>query len=57
MVHPYMDLKKSTDINMDIHDFCMSAVFNYPHKCGYPQYDIHAGTSMQGHSAMDIRKQ
>jgi len=30
-----MDFQKSTDINMDIHDFWMS-VFNYPYKRGYP---------------------
>jgi len=30
-----MDFQKSTDINMDIHDFLMS-VFNYPYKRGYP---------------------
>jgi len=27
--YPYMDFQKSTDINMDIHDFWMS-VFKYP---------------------------
>jgi len=38
-----MGFQKSTDINMDIHDFWMS-VFNYPYKCGYlhryPSRDI-----------------
>ena len=35
IANPCMDFKKSTDINMDIHDFWMS-VFNYPYKRGYP---------------------
>jgi len=50
-----MDFQKSTDINMDIHDFWMS-VFNYPYKCGYP-HNIQARIFMQGHSAMDIHEQ
>jgi len=35
IANPYMDFQKSTDINMDIHDFWMS-VFNYPYKRGFP---------------------
>jgi len=54
IVNPCMDLQKSTDINMDIHDFWMS-VLNYPYKRGCPQW--YPRISMQGHSAMDIRKQ
>ena len=34
IANPCMDFQKSTDINMDIHDFWMS-VFNYQYKCGY----------------------
>jgi len=48
----YMDFQKSTDINMDIHDFWMS-VFNYPCKCGYPHWyqrtDILARTFRNGY--------
>jgi len=40
---------------MDIHDFWMS-VFNYPYNVDI-HIDIQAQISMQGHSAMDIRKQ
>jgi len=44
--------QKSTDINMDIHDFCMS-VFNYLYQCGYRHWylsrDIHARTSFNGY--------
>jgi len=41
-----MDFKKSTDINMDIHDFWMSVLI------------IHKTVIfMQEYSAMDIRKQ
>ena len=35
IANPFMDFQKSTDINMDIHDFSMS-VFKYPYKRGYP---------------------
>ena len=35
IANPCMDFQKSTDINMNIHDFWMS-VFNYPYKRGYP---------------------
>jgi len=44
--NPCMDFQKSTDINMDIHDFWMS-VFNYPYKRGY--IVIQVRISMQGH--------
>jgi len=54
MANPCMDFQKSTDINMNIHDFWMS-VFNYPYKRKCPHW--YPSTSMQGHSAMDIRKQ
>ena len=44
IAYPCMDFQKSTDINMDIHDFCMT-VFKYPYKCRYPHWypskDIH----------------
>ena len=35
IAYPYMEFQKSTDINMDIHDFWM-LVFSYPYKCEYP---------------------
>jgi len=60
IANPRMDFEKLTDINMDVHDFWMS-VFNYPYKRGYPHgypsTDIQARISLQGHSALDIRKQ
>jgi len=31
IAYPYINFKKSTDINMDIYDFWMS-FFNYPYK-------------------------
>jgi len=50
-----MDFQKSTDINMDIHVFlCQSSI---SHTSAYIHIDIQAGISMQGHSAMNIRKQ
>ena len=46
IAYPHMDFKKSTDINMDIHDFWMSVLI------------IHKTVIfMQEYSAMDIRKQ
>jgi len=35
IAYPYMDFQKSTDINIDIHDFWMS-VLSYPFKFWYP---------------------
>jgi len=46
-----MDFQKTTNINMDIHDFWMSVP-----KSVDMNIDIQAGISMQGHSAVDIRK-
>jgi len=48
IANPCMDYQKSTDINMDIHDFWMS-VFNYPYKRGYPRTDIHTRTFRNGY--------
>jgi len=52
IANPCMDLQKSTDTNMDIHDFWMS-VFNYPYKHGYPHWypstNIHARTFRNGY--------
>ena len=52
IANPCMDFQKSTDINMDIHDFLMS-VFNYPYKRRYPHWypstDIHARTFRNGY--------
>ena len=50
--NPWMDFQKSTDVNMDIHDFWM-LVFNYSYKRGYPHWypstDIHARTFRNGY--------
>jgi len=52
IANPYMDFQKSTNIDMDIHDFRMS-VFNYAYKRGYPHWypstDIHARTFRNGY--------
>jgi len=57
MAYPCMDFQKSTDINMDIHHFCMSVSNNYAYKLEYPHWysswDTHA--TIQVHSVMDIR--
>jgi len=53
--NPCMDFQKSMDINMDIHEFWMTRLQLSI------SVDIHIDNqeriSMQGHSAMDIRKQ
>jgi len=50
--YPYMGFQKSTDINMDIHEFWI-LVSIYPYKCGYPHSfpskDIHARTFCNGY--------
>jgi len=56
IAYPYVTFQISTDINTDIYDFWMS-VFNYPYTGVDIHIDIPARISMQGHSAMDIRKQ
>jgi len=47
-----MDLRKPTNININIDDFWMS-VSNYPYKCGYPHWypsrDNHARTFCNGY--------
>jgi len=53
--NPCMDFQKSTDINMDIRMIfgCQSSVI---HTSVDIHMDIQARISLQGHSAMDIRK-
>jgi len=51
IANPWMDFQQSTDINMDSHDFWISAS-NYPYKRGYPHWypstDIHGRTFRNG---------
>jgi len=55
MANPCMDFQKSTDFNTDIHDF------GWQSSIIHTSVDIHIDTqariSIQGHSAMDIRKE
>jgi len=53
IANPCMDFQKSTDINMDIHDFWISPII---HTSVDIHIDIQARICMQGHSAMNIRK-
>ena len=55
IANPCMDFQKFLDINMGIHDFlCQSSII---HTSVDIRIDIQVRISLQGHSAMDIRKQ